>query len=290
MDFESGKPTGDRANVTAYSAALDVWKTWKPMPTARSAPGAGVVNGRLYVFGGSQKIPHPNNTAYTTRPLDVVESISLEGGDWRVETSLPSPRESPGVVSLPNNTGIVIAGGFHSEVDGEGVLHFGYFNDSYLFLGGKQYIRLPDMPFARSNMDLVAANGGVYAIGGGKTDPSYDTCAYLPLANISTAHISPPSKWGACPTLLQPRSWAAAGALSGQIVLAGGMSGTFSPLASVDILGLSPASDAWKSAGCDLPFASGFLSGDSVDDKTFVLYSGAAPFPEANAAMVLQFS
>ena len=92
------------------------------------------------------------------------------------------PREGQSAVTLPSGKGIVLAGGFDSHTDSRGVFHFSYFNTSYLF-DGTTYTRLPDMPFKRSNMALVAAKYGdsdwVYAIGGGEDNPSYGTCARL---------------------------------------------------------------------------------------------------------------
>ena len=83
------------------------------------------------------------------------------------------------------NRDIVIVGGFNSGVV-NGVFEFEYFNSTFWF-DGTTYKRLPDMPFKRSNMALVATDDIVYAFGGGEMDPSYASCARLDLKQGTNA-------------------------------------------------------------------------------------------------------
>ena len=54
------------ANLEAYDPVSNSWTTLAAMPTARSMAGAGVVNGILYVIGGSDAVRVLNtNEAFT---------------------------------------------------------------------------------------------------------------------------------------------------------------------------------------------------------------------------------
>ena len=281
----------ERNTCATFTTKTKVWHVL-PNMTARSAPAAATLEGRLYVFGGVQKKQNASHSdPDPTIKLSVVESIDVSStsGTWRRETDMPfGPRESPAAVSLPEGQGIVIAGGFNSGTTPQGVFEFQYFNDSYLF-DGDHYTRLPDMPFSRSNFNLVAtkdADATVYAFGGGETDPSYSTCARLKVAQVIRSEFTFASKWEACPALVDPRSWAAAGVINGAIVMTGGMDGRFSPTAETDVLRLSAGStpNNWTDAGCDLPVAAGFLSGAVTGNgEEFVVVAGAAM---ANGAYV----
>lgn len=55
---------------------------------------------------------------------------------------------------------------------------------------GVKYTRLAEMPFQRSNLGLVAAHGGVYAIGGSKQNPAYYNVSFLDLSSTAAAAAS----------------------------------------------------------------------------------------------------
>ena len=281
---------GARNQVTTYNPTTGNWATL-PNMTARSAPACAYLSGRLYVFGGvARKANASHHDPDPTIKFALVESIAVSGDGqateaaWRREPDMPfGPRESPSATTLlgGDGGGIVVAGGFDSGIV-NGTFDFEYFNTSYLF-DGASYAALPDMPFKRSNMALVATKDKrVYAFGGGETAPSYSTCASLSLAaalaNSSTALRTTrelkKGTWDACPPLADARSWAAAGIVGDDIVITGGMGGTFAPTAETDVLSLSQPQN-WTDAGCDLPIVAGFLSGAvTVDTKTFVVVAG----------------
>ena len=276
----------ERMQVTTYNPTTDAWHKLPNMSYARSAPAAAALNGRLFVFGGVQRKPNASHSdPDPTIKMSVVESIAISDNGrttethWKRETDLPGPRESPSAVAV-GNRGIVIAGGFNSGVV-NGVFEFEYFNSTFWF-DGTTYKRLPDMPFKRSNMALVATDDIVYAFGGGEMDPSYASCARLDLkegTNLKAAG------WVPCATLINARSWAAAGIVGGgdeaTIVLAGGMDGRFSPTNEVDMMVVGDGKNqsvVWTTdAECDLPVAAGFLSGATTGDGTsFIVAAGAA--------------
>ena len=281
IDRSTGRFGSASNQVTTYNIITDTWRTL-PNMTARSAPASATLNGRIYVFGGIQRKANASHSdPDPTIKLALVESIAVsdhgrEGElQWRREPDLPGPRESPSAVSV-GTRGIVIAGGFDSGIV-NGVFKYEYFNSSYWF-DGTTYQRLPDMPFKRSNMALVyePVSDAVFAFGGGETDPSYATCAYLSVSKQSIGT----KDWSPCPPLVNARSWSAAGfvgdAKAGEIVLAGGVDGRFSPTAEVDTLRVGASN--WTDAGCDLPSAAGFLSGATTGDGgSFVVVIGDSP-------------
>ncbi|MEO7476061.1 MAG: kelch repeat-containing protein, partial [Gemmatimonadales bacterium] len=59
------------------------WKTLAPAPTARSAAGAVVINGLLYIIGGYDA----GNNAFST-----VEMYSPATNAWRTLSSMPTAR------------------------------------------------------------------------------------------------------------------------------------------------------------------------------------------------------
>ena len=289
----AGRFAGARNQVCLFKPETGAWSLL-PNMTARQAPAAAAHGGRLYVFGGVQHKPNASHgDPDPTLKLTLVESIGISGGTkgdagWRKEKDMPfGPREGQSAVALPSGKGIVLAGGFDSHTDTKGVYHFAYFNTSYYF-DGVTYTRLPDMPFQRSNMALVAAQDGdadwVYAIGGGKDAPSYETCARL---RVPSTAPEAAVAWVSCGPLVNPRSWMAAAVVNERIVIAGGMGGEFSPTDEVDTLDIRGHGLAknWTYAGCDLPVSAGFLSGAVASTGEFVVVAGAA---EENGAYIFQ--
>jgi hypothetical protein len=280
LDPKTGNMIHGRNQVTTFNPSSKTWTTF-PNMTARSKPACSYYDGRLYVFAGVQERPNASHSIDPTIKLAVVESIAVneEGTptetSWTLEKDLPfGPRESPSSTSLPSGEGIIFAGGFNSWTTKDGVFHFEYFNTTYLFDGAK-YNKLPDMPFKRSNFNLLSTKENiVYAFGGGEDEPSYSTCAYL---DMNTYKGNPDNvKWVKCPAMINPRSWAAAGIVNSQIVLAGGMDGQFSPTSEVDVLNTKTLSN-WTMTNCNLPIGAAFLSGSVTSNGEFLVYIGVGP-------------
>lgn len=288
LDPVTGKFGSTRNQVATFNPSTSEWNLL-PNMTARSSAAAGTTNDRLYVFGGIQKKPNASHSdPDPTIKLALVESISISSDPgqmettWRKEKNMPfGHREGQAAASLKSGRGILLAGGFDSGWS-QGAFHFEYFNSTYFF-DGSSYIRMPDMPFKRSNMALVAASDGdggdvIYAMGGGETDPSYATCALLHLP----ANDYKGASWKSCGPMVNPRSWMAAGVVGRNIIIAGGMGGEFSATQEVDTLSLGKSASQpgnWTYANCDLPTPAGFISGASTTTGkgVFVLAAGATP-------------
>lgn len=106
---------------------------------------------------------------------------------------------------------------------------FEYLNETLLF-DGVSYTRLSDMPFQRSNLGLVAAHGGVYAIGGSKINPSYYNVSFLDLSAAAVLGGPPISSgWKSVAPLNEARCWPMVAAVTAKdgsemVVAAGGVS------------------------------------------------------------------
>lgn len=74
-------PGATQREVEVYDTAANSWTNRTPMPTGRSGVGAGVVNNRLYVFGG--EIPALHNE---------VESYDPASNTWQQLPPMPTPK------------------------------------------------------------------------------------------------------------------------------------------------------------------------------------------------------
>lgn len=84
--------------VQAYDRVTDTWSTKAPMPTVRHNPAAGVVNGVLYVVGGSQGALISANEAYD--PLN---------NTWTTKAPMPTARANL-TVGVINNVLYAVGG------------------------------------------------------------------------------------------------------------------------------------------------------------------------------------
>ena len=193
---------GAVADVDAYDPATNTWSSRAPMPEPRSRAGAGVVDGILYVVGGSdatgtmhasvfaydpiadswtaraslpERLAHPgigsvNGKLYAVGGIDersdAVARVSVYDpatNAWTSGPPMPTPRGGPGI-AVVGSTLYAIGGG----------VGFGFVDnvESYDAGTGSWTIR-PPMPTARGFMGITSRNGLVYAIAGFTDDPYY---------------------------------------------------------------------------------------------------------------------
>ena len=138
------------STVEEYDPATDTWTTKSPMPTARGFHSANVVDGKIYVFGGSPGAP-------ARASILAVEMYDPATDTWAQKSDMPW--------SL--RTGI--RAGFSSVVDGK-IYAFGGYGGSGIVdeydPATDTWTAKSDMPTARHALSTSVVDGKIYAIGG----------------------------------------------------------------------------------------------------------------------------
>jgi hypothetical protein len=170
------------------------------MPAARSAGGAAVVDGMLYVVGGIGPDggladdafafdPAPGSWTVVDGPptarehlgvagsngelfvlggrtggigsnLDAAEALDVASGEWRALPPMPTARGGSAAAAASN--GYVVSAGGEADVT---------FDEAEAFdVGSQRWIQLPPMPTARHGLGVVAVGTVVYTLAGG-TEP-----------------------------------------------------------------------------------------------------------------------
>jgi len=135
--------------VEEYDPTTDTWTTKTPMPTSRGWHIANVVDGKIYIMGGSKD----GGPSMYTRHVLTVEVYDPVTDTWSQKDDMPKSR---GV-------------GYGSVVDGKIYLFGGYKGkrrvDEYDPSTDTWSIK-SEMPNARIGLSTSALNGKIYLIGG----------------------------------------------------------------------------------------------------------------------------
>lgn len=135
------------STVEEYNPATNTWTTKSPMPTSRGFHSANVVDGKIYIIGGSQASGPNHKRVLTVEVYDPVTDT------WAQKDDMPAPR----------------AAGFSSVVDGKIYVIGGYMGaqrvDEY-DPATDTWTTKSEMPTARHALSTSALDGKIYAIGG----------------------------------------------------------------------------------------------------------------------------
>ena len=188
-----------------YDPVTDTWTTKSPMPTARGFHSANVVNGRIYVLGGSQDY-NPG-----ARHVQTVEVYDPATDTWTQKGDMPRS----------------IGAGFSSVVDGKIYVIGGY--------GGTQRVDEYDpstdtwttkseMPTERIALSTSALDGKIYAIGGYVPGVSgYPGVTTVEVYDLQT------DTWTAAPDMPTGRFGPRTSVVDGKIYVIGGMARWITP-------------------------------------------------------------
>jgi N-acetylneuraminic acid mutarotase len=188
------------STVEEYDPAIDTWTTKSEMPTKRVCHHASVVDGRIYIIGGSDASTDDDRSHVRT-----VEVYDPATDTWTQKGDMPASR----------------AAGFSSVVDGKIYVIGGY--------GGPQRIDEYDpstdtwtvkseMPTARRSLSTSALDGKIYAIGGYAPDaPGH--------AGVATVEVYDPATdtWKTAPDMPTGRFGPRTSVVGGKIYVIGGM-------------------------------------------------------------------
>ena len=207
--------SGDPSNVAEGTTGCDCWTNRAFMPTPRYAPGAGGIDGQLYVVGG---------TIGFGRFRPALEVYDPASDTWTTRAPLPTARAGLGVAVVD---GILYAvGGYGSGSDGSTVEAYDPATDTWT-------TKAP-MPTPRSDLGVAVVNGILYAVGGETTSPNSLTTleAYDPATDTWTTKAPMPT----------PRYWLGVAAVNGVLYAVGGRN----VLNPVDVLeAYDPVTDTW---------------------------------------------
>lgn len=135
------------STVEEYNPATDNWTTKSPMPTSRGSHSANVVDGKIYIIGGSQDASPDRSHVWTVEVYDPATDTWAQKGD------------------MPRGIGA----GYSSVVDGKIYVFGGYGGSSRVDEYDPvtdTWIQKSDMPTERHALSTSALDGKIYAIGG----------------------------------------------------------------------------------------------------------------------------
>jgi hypothetical protein len=199
----TGRPGKEVANTWVHDPAIGGWVARAPMPTARSAGGEAVLDGKIYVAGGREaggsafevydpatdtweKLPdlpsQRNHLAmvalngriivaggrtspgFTAQRLDVVEIYDPKTRRWTKGAPLPAPRG--GITGAALAGCMYVFGG-----EGERAHVLGLTPDTYGYdPQANRWTKLPDLPIAVHGLKGSAVvDGRIFLPGGGLT-------------------------------------------------------------------------------------------------------------------------
>jgi hypothetical protein len=199
----SGRPGTDVANTWVHDPAVGGWVARAPMPTARSAGGEAVLDGKIYVAGGRtpggsafevydpatdtwEKLPdlpsQRNHLAmaalngriivaggrtgpgFTAERLDAVEIYDPRTRRWTRGAPLPAPRG--GIMGAALGGCMFVFGGEGERTHVLGLTPNAYGYDPQ----ADRWTKLPDLPIAIHGLKGSAVVGGrIFLPGGGLT-------------------------------------------------------------------------------------------------------------------------
>ena len=228
-------------------AAEDTWTQKADMPTARFVPSSSVVDGKIYVFGGTPD----GHICFPT-----VEEYDPATDTWTRKDDMPMARGAP-ASSVVNGRIYVIGGGpYLYGAPYSSVIEYDTKTDTW--------IAKANMPTARSWLSTSVVDGKIYAIGGARDykgtvlsrveeyDPATDT--WTRKADMPTA-----------------RTCLSTSAVNGKIYAIGGTLGSsqwYQGLSTVEEY--DPATDTWTKKA-DMPIPRTYISTCAVNDKIYAI-------------------
>jgi len=216
------------------------------MPTARKISAAAVVNGIIYVFGGTQ--------VQESGGITTTEAYDPATDTWTTKADMPTPRLSSAAVSFQGKIYVIGGWGVHDAFEAA-VEVYDPLTDSWSD-------KAP-LPVASGDFGVAEFNGKIYVFGGANNvDLTRDTHEYDPVTD----------KWTTKAPMPAARIFASATVLQGKIYLLGGNvlggNGTYPSTSRVDLY--DPATDTWQ-AGVKMSVARSGLAAATVKGKIYAI-------------------
>ena len=218
------------------------WVKKADIPTARWRSCASVVNGKIYVIGGSTLL----------KVFSTVEEYDPITNTWARKADMPTARSADQSNCVVNGKIYVIGG---------------YNNDGYLSIveeynpGTNTWTRRADMPTPRGDLATGVVNGKIYVIGGAFPDQGTFVSAveeYDPVAD----------KWIKKRNMPFGRAYLSAAVVNGKIYAIGGGGNGIGGSSVVEEY--DPMTDKWTKKA-DMPTPRDSLSTSVLNGKIYVL-------------------
>jgi N-acetylneuraminic acid mutarotase len=214
-DGESAESVEVSATPEASAAGpMGGWQEVAPMPTARRAPSANAVNGRIYVAGGINGVS-----------LNVVEEYTPDLDSWRSRARMGQDRYMHGSAVVDGR--VYVFGGSSGNGSTYGLTLNS--TEEYDPATDTWQSRAP-MPTARWSVMGAAVNGRIYAIGGKSGSVMRAVEIYDPASDT----------WSTGAPMPTARCCGAAVTFDGQIYVIGGGDGYLTAVERYD-----PVTDTW---------------------------------------------
>ena len=292
----------DRGHTQTWTKAAD-------MPTGRRNMSAVVVDGNVYVIGGTGgnrvlEAYNPATDTWTTkadmptgrillssstvngkiyamggttsllggRPFATVEEYDPATDIWTTKADMPSPR---GLCSASEVNGIIyLIGGRMNNVSVTTVEAYDPAADTWTMKA--------DMPTPRQFLSTAVVNGKIYAIGG------VSTSQWPALSNVEE-YDPETDTWTTMADIPAPRGASAVSVINDRIYFLGGTGGKgYDPEASV--FEFDPAMNTWAEKD-DLPVSLGSMTANTVAGSIYLIGGSSASFPyDPSSATVWKFT
>jgi N-acetylneuraminic acid mutarotase len=197
--------------VEAYDPSTNLWTQKAPFPTTPNGTGVteaqiGVINGILYVAGGSDAINTSFSTLYAYDPV---------ANTWSTKAVMPDARVA-GAGAVVNGSLYVVGG---SNLSGLAQSTFAYDPTS-------TWSTKAPIPHPRNALAAVTVNNDIYAIGGGDATSNF--------LNTMQAYDQAIDTWTTLPSMPTPRSFLAADQVNGTIYVIGGLTSGYANSSAVE--------------------------------------------------------
>jgi hypothetical protein len=207
--FPGAPPLSD---LRRYNPVTNSWAILAPMPTARAAAAAAVVDDAIFVIGGRTSTGGPCSGG----PLSVVERYDIDQNTWTAVAPLPSPRSD--LAAVERGGKVFVFGGC------SGI--FSDFTDQVDMYDPETNTWTPrrSMPTPRASLVVGHRGDNVYAIGGWNGGPPLNVNEVYKMANNS---------WTTAAPMPTARGEAGAHSHGGRVYVVGGSQPAFG--ASTDV-------------------------------------------------------
>ena len=232
--------------ATGYTVE-DTWTKKTDMPKATSLHSVGVVDGKIYVIGGT------DNLFGWADYWSTVFAYDPQTDTWARKADMPTGRARLSASAVDSKI-YAIGGSPHRDAEVSTVEVYDPATDTWA--------KKADMPRARNWFSTSAVNGKIYAIGG-KIYPSESM--------VSTVEVYDPSTdtWTRKADMPTARGMHSASAVDGKIYVIGGVTGTYGPWVST-VEAYDPVMDTWTRKAV-MPTARTTHSSSALYGKIYVI-------------------